>query len=493
MLIVPLSGRLSLRNPPVVTIAVILINCFIFFFIQSGDGRIYEQASNYYLKSGLALIETKAHERYQEHEAVIELSPAELENHPYPQDELMSRMDLMQQDREFVTRLEQEQVITPGNEIYPSWKDKRDHFDAILSKTTIMAHGFRPAFGSMDTALTYMFLHGGFMHLLGNMVFLWLAGCVIELAWGRLVYLVFYILGGLFAVGLFCLAYLGSTAPLVGASGAIAALMGGYAVLYGRRKIKVFYSLGFYFNYTMVPGFVILGLWLGNEIFQLMLGSQSQVAYVAHIGGFSGGALMAFVNQKLFGKPDSKVFDPEPKDAVAALLDDGLKRVEVLDMSGARPIFEQVLLIDSNNRTALTQLFHIDKMGGSPEKLHTSARRLLFSLIRDKQAHNEVKEIYREYIRKAVNPGLPSGLLFSTVSYFASTGHVEEAEKIIGMLLSKSPDLPKIPGGLLHLARACLKSGLKDKARSYLQIICIRYPLSGECKAAGRILDDLDS
>lgn len=493
MLIVPLSGRLSLRNPPFATIAVIVINCFVFFFIQAGDGKIYGEASDYYLKSGLAQIETKAYEQYREHGAVMELSPDEVNKHPYPQDELMSRMALMQQDRGYVAGLEKGQVITPGKEIYPSWKDKRDHFDAVLSKTTIMGHGFRPAYGTIESALTYMFLHGGSMHLLGNMIFLWLAGCVIELAWGRIVYLVFYILGGLFAVGLFCLAYMSSTAPLVGASGAIAALMGGYAVLYGKRKIKVFYSLGFYFNYTMVPGFVILGLWIGNEVFQLMFGSESQVAYVAHIGGFSGGALMAFVNQKLFGRSSGKAFEPEREERIASLLDDGLKKVEILDISGARPIFEQVLSIDSNNRTALTQLFHIDKMGGSPEKFHASARKLLFLLVRDKHAHNEVKEIYQEYIRKSVNPGIPSGLLFSIVSYFASTGHVEEAEKIIGMLLSKSPDLPKIPGGLLYLARACLKGGFRDKARNYLQIICIRYPLSGESKIAIRLLADLDA
>jgi len=491
LLIVPLSGRLSLRNPPVATIAVILANCFVFFFIQSGDSGIYREASAYYLESGLAQIEAKAHEQYREHGAVVELSPADVDEHPYPQDELMSRMAHMQQDREFVSGLEQGRVIGPDKQIYPFWKDKRDRFDEILSRTTVMEYGFRPAWGNILDAVTYMFLHGGFMHLLGNMIFLWLAGCVIELAWGRIVYLVFYILGGLFAVGLFSLAYPGSTAPLVGASGAIAALMGGYAVLYGRRKIKVFYSLGFYFNYTMVPGFVILGLWVGNEVFQIMFGSESQVAYVAHIGGFSGGAVMAFVNRKLFGRASEKVFDPDPKEKVSSLLDAGLKKVEILDMSGARPIFEQVLSIEPNNRTALTGLFHIEKMGGASERFHTSARKLLFTLIKDKQVHNEVKEIYQEYIRKAVSPGLPSGLLFSIVSYFAATGHMEEAEKIIGMLLVKSPERPQMAGGLLYLARACLKSGLTDKARNYLQVLCIRYPNSSESKIALRILDDL--
>lgn len=492
MLIIPLSGRMSLRNPPAATIAVILINCFIFIFIQSGDTAIYKEASDYYLSSGLASIEIKAHESYRK-QGSADFSSNEIEDRPYPQDEILVRMTKMQQDREFMTSLEHGRVITPEKAIYASWKEKRDRFNELLSKTSIMSYGFRPEYGNFTSALTYMFLHGGFMHLLGNMVFLWLAGCVVELAWGRTVFTLFYLLGGLAAVGLFYLANTGSSAPLVGASGAIAALMGGYAVLYGRRKIKVFYSLGFYFNYTLVPGFVILGFWIGNELFQLFFGSESQVAYVAHIGGFSGGALMGFLNQRLFSRASEKIFEQDPKDKVIALLDGALKKIEVLNMTGARPLLVQVLELDPNNRAALTQLFHMDKMSANTDVFHDTARRLLANLIGNKKANNEAQSIYQEYIRKARNPRLPSGLLFSLTSYFASTGHMEEAEKVVGFLLSRSPDMPKIPGSLLHLARACLKKELKDKARNYLQIICIRYPLSSENTIAKRMLDDMEA
>ncbi len=101
-------------------------------------------------------------------------------------------------------------------------------------------YGFKPGDFSVVTAFTHMFLHGGFGHLLGNMVFLWLVGCVLEMGCGRAVYLVIYFVGGLGAVGLFFVLNLHSIHPLVGASGAVSAVIGAYLMLYWTRKIMVF-------------------------------------------------------------------------------------------------------------------------------------------------------------------------------------------------------------------------------------------------------------
>ncbi len=488
MLIVPLSGRMSMKNPPWVTLLLILANCLVFFFLLSTDMRIMQEAYDYYLKSGLAGIEVKVYELHKKGSPLSNVPP---EEYAYKGNDVEARLEKMHRDRDFKDKLEKGQIIKPGDGIYASWKEKKDHFQSILERTSTYRYGFIPSEWSIKGAFTYMFMHGGFMHLFGNMVFLWLAGCVIEIAWGRLMYLWVYIGGGLTSVLLFWLAYQDSTTPLVGASGAIAALMGAYAVLYGRRKIKIFYSLGFYFNYTMVPGFMILGAWVGNEIFQLLSNTESSVAYMAHIGGFSGGALMGIINQRFLGKLSERLFEPDQGEKIPMLLDQAMKKVEVLDLSGARTLFEQVLALQPGNRTALTQIYHMDKTMPDAEAFHESTRRLLYCLIRDKHAHMEVKNIYQEYLQKAKSPRLPAGLLFSIVSYFASTGHEDETEKVIGMLLKKSPDLPKMPEVLLQLARAALKKGLVDRGRNYLQVICLRYPLSNEYATAKRMLDDM--
>jgi membrane associated rhomboid family serine protease len=496
MVIIPLSGRISLRNPPIATIGIILANCVVFFFLQSADSGIQEKAQDYYLKSNLAAIEVAAYEQYREFGAVVSLTPAEISSRSSfrAREEIFPIMAVMQGDGEFMASLEKNRIITPEQEIYPAWREKRDRFNEILSSTTIMSCGFRPAHWNFRSAFTHMFLHGGFTHLLGNMIFLWLVGCVLELAWGRILYLGLYVAGGILAAAFFGIVHHGSIAPLIGASGAIAALMGAYAVLYGRRRIKVFYSLGFYFNYTMVPGVVILALWMGNEFFQLFFGSESQVAYLAHIGGLGSGAFMGLMHRKFPGKGDEEILEQEhdPGKKAAALLEEALKRVEKLDMQGARVLLRQVLEIEPNNRLALTQMYHADKLDPGTDEFHASAGRLLANLVMDRQVHREALAVYREYIRKAVKPRLPLTLLFTVSSYFAATGHLEEAEKIMGFLLKKKPDLLKMPEGLLYVARACLKDGLQSKARSYLQVICMRYPLSGECAVARRILDDLN-
>ena len=142
-----------------------------------------------------------------------------------------------------------------------------------------------------------MFLHGGWDHLLGNMIFLWLAGCLLEQGCGALVLALVYLGGGLCAAGLFLGTLPGQTiSTLVGASGSIAGIMGAITTLYGMQRIKIFLMLGFYFNYLRVPAMLLLPLWIGYELFNnLQYGETNNVAYMAHVGGLLGGAAIGFV------------------------------------------------------------------------------------------------------------------------------------------------------------------------------------------------------
>ena len=103
----------------------------------------------------------------------------------------------------------------------------------------------------------------------------WDAG---EMGCGRLMFAATYLVTGFCASGLFWAIYPNSVIPLVGASGSIAGLMGAFAVLYGRKQVKIFYSLGFYFNYRTVPAIILLPFWVGQEFYQLFFGGMSNVA-----------------------------------------------------------------------------------------------------------------------------------------------------------------------------------------------------------------------
>jgi membrane associated rhomboid family serine protease len=145
--------------------------------------------------------------------------------------------------------------------------------------------------------LTSMFMHGGIAHIGGNMLYLWIFGDNIEDAMGHRRYLVFYLLGGVIASVAHILSTPNSQIPTVGASGAIAAVLGAYLILFPRARVLTLVSLGFFIRLTMVPAILVLGLWFVLQLFQgvLSLGGPDVggVAFWAHIGGFVVGLLLA--------------------------------------------------------------------------------------------------------------------------------------------------------------------------------------------------------
>jgi membrane associated rhomboid family serine protease len=147
------------------------------------------------------------------------------------------------------------------------------------------------------TILTAMFLHGGFAHILGNMIFLRAFGPEIEDAMGPFKYLVFYLIGGLAATLAQVAMDPTSMIPSLGASGAIAAVMGAFLITYPRDRIKTLIFLGFYVTVTVIPAGILVGFWfltqLFSEIGAVATVQQGGVAYMAHIGGFITGMVTA--------------------------------------------------------------------------------------------------------------------------------------------------------------------------------------------------------
>ena len=148
-----------------------------------------------------------------------------------------------------------------------------------------------------NTILTAMFLHGGWEHIIGNMVFLWAFGPEIEDVMGRIRYLAFYLLGGVVATVAQVVASPSSTVPNLGASGAIAAVMGAFLITFPRDKIRALVFLGWYVTTTVVPAMVLVGLWfivqLFSEVGAVANVQNGGVAYLAHIGGFVVGMATA--------------------------------------------------------------------------------------------------------------------------------------------------------------------------------------------------------
>ncbi len=148
--------------------------------------------------------------------------------------------------------------------------------------------------------LTSLFLHAGWAHLIGNMLFLWIFGNNIEDRLGRIPFVLFYVGGGAVAGLTQVMIAPEADLPLVGASGAIAAVLGAYLVLYPRARVLSFVFLGFFYQLLEVPAVLLLGFWFAFQLVDGVgsLGAESVgggVAFFAHIGGFVAGALVAVV------------------------------------------------------------------------------------------------------------------------------------------------------------------------------------------------------
>ena len=145
------------------------------------------------------------------------------------------------------------------------------------------------------TVLTSMFLHGGFMHLAGNMLFLWIFGDNLEDALGHVPFLIFYLVCGLVADAAHIMSDPDSLVPLVGASGAIAGVMGGYLLLYPRAQVDVLLIFIVFFRVFTISAWIVLAIWFGIQIISgsVIDAAGGGVAYWAHAGGFLAG--MVFI------------------------------------------------------------------------------------------------------------------------------------------------------------------------------------------------------
>src|SRR5262252_10212913 len=161
------------------------------------------------------------------------------------------------------------------------------------------------------TILTAMFMHGSWSHIIGNMIFLWAFGPEIEDAMGRGRYLVFYLIGGLVAMLAQIVADPHSTIPNLGASGAIAAVMGAFIVTYPRDRIKSVLFIFVFARIRFIPAALLIGVWFASQLFQAGRVAHAQtggVAYLAHVGGSIFGVVTArfFEKSEVGASPPSE-------------------------------------------------------------------------------------------------------------------------------------------------------------------------------------------
>jgi membrane associated rhomboid family serine protease len=277
--LIPLRDNIPSDRFPAVTVAFIVINVLVFLFLQGPSFSL----------SGGDAVETKP---------VVEYGAI-----PYRITNPGEECDLVPGA-----------ATSSGSEILVC-EGTADYREAQQAGVPIEDLDQPPAF---LTIFSSMFMHGGWLHIVGNMLFLWIFGNNVEDAMGRVRYALFYVLGGIAAALAQVAIDPDATVPLVGASGAIAAVLGGYALLYPRARVLTLFFFFFIF-FIEVPALLLLGLWIFTQFLPAVgqlatteVGDGGGVAYWAHIGGFLFGlaAIKLFAHRRSaqYGRPKYPVY-----------------------------------------------------------------------------------------------------------------------------------------------------------------------------------------
>lgn len=476
MLLIPAENRISKQNPPILTILIILANVIAFFALQTNDDDIFYQGIEYYLEEDMLEIERKALEDYSL-EQRGELY--DILRSPNVPDEYLVQSVLL--DQKFA------KYIKSRSDYSMEWRNKREELESILSEASIFKYAFFPSDPSVFTAFTHMFMHGDIGHLIGNMIFLFLFGYNLELLMGRSKMFTTYILSGLVAVTFFAMTTDDKFVPLVGASGAIAGLMGGFAAWYGLKSIRYFYWIFVIFNYVRLPAALVLFYWLAKELIQDSM-SDDNVAYMAHFGGLLGGAICVWLLKMLKFGPQLASSDvvtefnevpvkDESTDRIDEHYRQGLAATQNLDFDQAKTHFYAILNEQPHNKDVLNRLYNLEKT--SPES--TSYARLCADILQVSIHNDSLAPLAEQCLDDLKHNGvgfkpIPANILLDYAHKQVRHKKTEPIKPIISLLVQHYSHLDKLPDLLLHFAFAAGQNGDWQGKQKVLGFVSKKYP-----------------
>lgn len=491
MLIIPLPRKLNLATVPFMTVLLLIVNVYVYFAWQVPDARVTQEFAAAYVKSGLARQELPVYTEWLSANGSQTPAPSAAElAHPEYQ---ASGGVAMQHDRKFQRDLPAHMQKALGAERYTQWQASRADVDRIWQQHFTDRFMFVPAVvaGRADTVITHMFMHGDLGHLLGNMVMLILISLLVEPAVGAWRTAAIYLAGGLGAMALHFVFASGSWIGALGASGAIAAMMGACAALYGFRKVRFFYHLLFYFNFIVLPAIVVLPLWIANELLQwLHLRHVSNVAYFMHVGGLITGAAFAL----LFRKKAALEFDTanspsiEQEESVARLHARAYASLTNMQLDNAAREFEQLLQLQPDNIDYAQQLYTSSRSAPASARYHQGASQLM-RLAAKSGATDLLAKTVGEYRKNAMPlPRWASDDVARYTQLLAKNGQRTLAVTLADTLLKLPPaqtgnaNLAEVA---MTLAVACHRAGNeRTECERYLKILETRFPGSEQLKLA---------
>lgn len=479
MLIIPAEKRIDWKRPPWMTFALMLACVLVFVLYQSKDSELLEGAVETYLSAELDRLEVPLYQDYLERRISLE-GDSDLQHTldwiEYLEEEGDSTglaVNILY-DQEFYRYLQDNRGLLMNSVDRSLWQPERELIqEQYMSRLSNVEAGLIPADLNFYSLITYQFLHGGWGHLIGNMVFLFLLGFTVEKALGPGRYLLAYLLCGVVA-GLTHAAFnWGDAVTLVGASGSIAGLMGMYVAFFGLRKIRFFYYLGIYFNYFRAPALVILPIWLGKEMYSHWASGGDGIAYLAHAGGLVAGAGLIMLLGKGWFQAKESFYEPEPEEQDEAFTQEYAKAMDALarmDFGLARQRFETLWQQNTDRPVLLEHLYHLDKLRPDQSTYRDRSVELMHQYLRLQQPENLLKT-WQEYLELAETTQPLGAEEHNRVLFAALRGDdLRLAEKAFGKVkASGSVEMEREAGRLL--ADEFSKRQMEPKANEYRMLL----------------------
>lgn len=405
--------------------------------------------------------------------------------------QVMDRAAAQPDRRAWMQAFEQGQVSPEDEALYTDYKAAVERMDKLVGKSYVTQWAYRPARSSWTNMLLYAFVHAGWLHLIGNMLFLWLVGCNLEDRWGHLPFAGLYLTGAIASVAAYSFMHPGSLLGVVGASGAVAAGMGAFAVTHGDASIRIGYFIastrirsGTFWIRALyaLPIWFLLQVWLASRESDV-----TPVAYSAHVGGFLFGAAVAGV-LKLTGVEARHLIPAANKGMEWTEDPEFLEAHQLIAAqrhADARPLLVNVLARTPDHAGAREAQLRVAAALGVRTILDASLAPEIDRLSRDRR-YADVHELYTHAEKHAV--ALTDRALAHALKAAAEQRDVDCVERTMRRLVVEHRDSPLIPKALFDTAQAQIVAGKTDAAQRTLSDLVARYPMDPIAEEAKRQL-----
>jgi len=453
----PISSETYIRRVPLVTLILIGIN-FIVFFVTYPIMR----------SQNSALVEVAKKLKQQEYSIYL--------RHSDEFGEIKASGNVFAVLDSVEKKLTQGDVNIPEEE-YSRWKKLFDQFNDTKNKLFISKWGFNPKKFSIITLITSLFLHGGWMHIIGNMWFLWLVGVNIEDSWGRPFFLGLYILFGIVA-SLFFTIFNNTNVHLIGASGAIAGLMGVFTIKFFKNRIKFLLILfPFFVGVVSVFAGFVFPFWFIEQLLYAIYVQGSNVAFWAHVGGFSFGVItVILLNASGFEKAVLEKGVDNTIDSVDTRFRKAIEMETRGDVDSAIGILEEYVKDNLDNLEALQSLGSLYLRKGLEERAALYFRKALNPVIRS-QNYIGIIQFYIDYIKNnRLDRYLTPGESYRIAEAYRKNNDIDSSIYVLLQSYKFNRDSNEAPLILLRLIKALVGAGRDDKARYAFNELATRFP-----------------